>query len=108
MITRLAFFCFLLPLAIAMPSGCVTTAARDNAVLEQHITLAVVQLNMAGIEADTRDFNVQEWHGQVPFYGPTGAACWCYSIGKPGARQTLVASPATPQRALGSVGREHR
>ena len=98
-LVRTAILCFALPLAIAMPQGCANFAARDKAVLEQHITLAVFQLNTAGIEADTRDFDVEVWDGPIPFNTPYGLA-WCMSKGKPGARQTLVASPDTPQRAL--------
>ncbi len=96
---RTAILCFLLPLAIAMPEGCASFAARDKARLEQHIALAVVQLNMVGVEADTRDFDVEVWNGPLPMNTPYGPA-WCMSKGKPGARQTLVASPDTPQRAL--------
>ena len=67
--------------------------------MEQHIAQAVFQLNMAGIEADTRDFDVEVWDGPIPFNTPYGQA-WCMSKSTPGARQTLVTSPDTPQRAL--------
>ena len=98
-LVRIAILCFLLPLAISMPQGCADFAARNQARLEQHIAQAVFQLNMADIEANTLDFDVEMWDGPIPFNTPHGQA-WCTSKGTPGARQTLVASPDTPQRAL--------
>ena len=87
----------LLPLLIV---GCASWAQHDQDKLYAHIGVACAQLQMAGIDARVEDFDVEVWDGPVPFMSPLGIPCYCYSIGQPGARQKLVASAETPQRAL--------